>query len=553
MTGLFAVLSFAAGTVLFSGCSGYLERDSPTATVDERWWLNESQLKTAMNNIYLGVNSGVLSYKYNTPNWWDGKVNRSWAAVQLAGLSDDAIFNSNFQDWSPFVTGGATSSHRYVHEFYLKYTFIRRASRFLDNYHRANVNKIDETTNLPLKERYAAEARAMRAYFHMELFMLFGPIPIVDHTLEPFEQSQPRASEEDLVKFIVEELEAAAEYLPDEYTTVDERWRVSKGACYAFQAQLYLFVGKYAEAAAAAKKVIDLDVYKLYRHETEPAKSYEYLFTYIGENNTERIFYTEGGNSQSFRRLSPNGISSGQANLSPTASLVNAYETAEGYALDELSADEKDKFILNPKYKPRDPRMAFSIWFPNETCFGYTPNPWVLGGVEFVNSTQFATRTGYWVKKWLNSTDSGKTAADAGSLDFYNVRYAEVLLTYVEGLVASGDWTNPDVETHLNDIRTRAGMPEVDKTRYNTQAKMLELVRRERRVELAFEGQRMFDIRRLRIGEETMNGMVYGAIDPSTNAPYEAGVRSFTARDYYWPIPITEINTNTQLVQNPGW
>lgn len=548
---VFATLSFMAVATLFSACSDFLVRDNPIATTDDRWWLNESQLNTALNNIYIGVNSGVLSYKYNQ-KWWDNRENRSWAAVQLAGLSDDAIFNSNFQDWSPFTNGGATSSHTYVHEFYVKYTLIRRASRFLENYHRANINKLEETTGLPLKERYAAEARALRAYFHMEMFMLFGPVPIIDHSLTPNEQSQPRASEEDLVKFIVDELEEAAQYLPAEYTTLTERWRVSRGACYAFEAQLYLFVGKYAEAAEAAKKVIDLEKYELYRHATEPERSYEHLFTYIGDNNYERIFYTIGGNKQTFRRLAPNGISSGQANLSPTAALVNAYETADGYALSELPAAERAEFIKNPKYKPRDPRMAMSIWFPNETFLGYTPNPWA-DGVEKIRSTQFATRTGYWVKKWLNSTDNGKTAADAGNLNFYNVRYAEVLLTYVEGLVASGDWTHSDVEKYLNEIRNRAGMPPVDKTRYNTQAKMLELVRRERRVELAFEGQRMFDIRRLGIGEEVMNGPVYGAVRPGENTPHEVETRSFTARDYYWPIPITEINTNTALDQNDGW
>lgn len=126
-------------------------------------------------------------------------------------------------------------------------------------------------------------------------------------------------------------------------------------------------------------------------------------------------------------------------------------------------------------------------------------------------------------------------------------------MIYVEGLVESGEWQHADVVRYLNMIRNRAGMPDVDKARYNTQDKLRELVRRERRIELAFEGQRLFDIRRWKIGEQVMNGPVYGAVPPDSDSPVLVENRIFSDRDYYWPIPIAEINANPNMIQNPGW
>ncbi len=131
------------------------------------------------------------------------------------------------------------------------------------------------------------------------------------------------------------------------------------------------------------------------------------------------------------------------------------------------------------------------------------------------------------------------------------LRYAEVLLSYVEALIEDDQWNHPDVVKYLNEVRARAAMPPVDVTVYNSQAKLRELVRRERQSELAFEGGRFHDIRRWGILGDVMNGQVYGAIDPATNEPVKVEVRSCNAaRDYRWPIPQAEILANTNMVQN---
>ena len=129
-----------------------------------------------------------------------------------------------------------------------------------------------------------------------------------------------------------------------------------------------------------------------------------------------------------------------------------------------------------------------------------------------------------------------------------------MLLNYVEAAIELNQLDDPNIYAFLDDIRDRAGMPPVDRTKYSSQEKLRELVRRERRVELAFEGHRLFDIRRWKIAEEVMNGPVYGAKPPTSDERYKAQDRVFNPnRDYLWPIPTTEISTNPAMEQNPGY
>jgi hypothetical protein len=131
------------------------------------------------------------------------------------------------------------------------------------------------------------------------------------------------------------------------------------------------------------------------------------------------------------------------------------------------------------------------------------------------------------------------------------IRYAEILLNYVEALIELDQWSDPDVIKYLNEVRARATMPAVDVNVYNSQVKLRELVRRERQSELAFEGGRFYDIRRWGILGTVMNGQVYGAIDPATSQPVKVEVRNCNeARDFRWPVPQREILANPMMEQN---
>lgn len=532
------VSAFLITTVLFSCNKSFLERDSPTATTDAKWWRLESDLYNYLEVIYNNqVSPGALitssSYQAN-------------CRMHMSGTTDESVFRANFGSWNSFPLGAVTATDGYLADLYRQnYKDIRNASRILENYSKIYME------NPVVKEQRAAEARALRARAHLTLFQLFGPIPIVDTSISPADpQAIPRNSQEEVVTFISTELDKAAEILPATYPTSDA-YRITKGACYAMQVQLYLTIKNYEQVITYARKLIDLKVYDLHYASAPGVNSYGQLFSYDALENKERILFRRTGNSGAFFRLAPKSLS-GQAANGPTAAMVNSYETLQGKTLQELGDDSLQLYWKNPLYKNnRDPRLAASVLFPGQTFVNRLLDPFTAGSVDQIGAAQ-STQTGFWVKKYLDARDVSRN--NSGTLNFMVIRYAEMLLSYVEALVESGQWQHADVLIYLNKIRNRAGMPNVDVNVYNTQEKIRTLYRRERKVELAFEGTRLFDIRRWKIGEEVLTGPAQGAINPTTGKPVIVETRVFNAaRDYLWPIPLTEINGNTAMKQNPNW
>ncbi|HYH03900.1 MAG TPA: hypothetical protein VEC37_12400, partial [Bacillota bacterium] len=115
--------------ISLSGCEKFIERDNPTATTDDRWWVNQSQLNNALNPLYLGLPAGITTYDRDYSN----------VRSQLSGITDDALFRSNYMDFEIFTLGTATSSSSIPLAYYKKYSLIRSASRFLEHYQKAYV------------------------------------------------------------------------------------------------------------------------------------------------------------------------------------------------------------------------------------------------------------------------------------------------------------------------------------------------------------------------------------------------------------------------------
>jgi starch-binding outer membrane protein, SusD/RagB family len=525
---------------LFAGCKkdSFLTRNNPTATTDAQFWQTQSQLSNYLDMVYQTVVPGAVLYSYNF-TYANGRM-------EMAGITDETVYRSNYNDWQNFVNGTATSSIDIATQLYAQYyTDIRNCSRILENYRKIYI------VDTALRERYAAEARALRAYTHLKAFQLWGPIPIVTSSLTVQEaENTPRNTQAQVVSFISGQLDSAAAVLPTTYSTSDAK-RITKGACYAMQVELYLCVKNYAQVINYAQKLIALNVYSLYQTSNPNKNSYSELFGYNALYNNEEILINPYGCNQVFFRYAP-ASAGGQAVLSPTAALVNTYETLQGKTLQELGADSLAIYWANPLYhNNRDPRMAASILFPGQTFVGNVLNPFNTSGPDAVGKSE-STFTGFFMHKYVDSSDVSRS--QSSSLNFMVIRYPEILLSYVEALVESGDWQNPDVQRYINMIRNRAGMPNYSTTEYNTQDAIRTLYRRERMVELAFEGTRLFDIRRWGLGPTVLNGPAQGAINPSTNQPVTAETRIFiTNRDNLWPIPLVEVQDNTAMTQNPGW
>lgn len=522
---------------LWSGCEDYLTEDDPLNITDEGWWDAPANGLTALNTIYAGQMNGVNPY--------GGIYNQG----QFMVLSDEAVMRLD-GGWEEFVKGSHTANWGKSLSFWSnRYTYIRRANRFLQFSEKIF---LDDST----KTQQRFEARGLRAIFHFELMQLYGGVPIVDEVVQVDDNERPRNTEAEVAKFVRDELTACAENLPTATEYATDYGRLSSGACWAYLSRLGLHIKDYELARDAAKKVIDSREYRLYRNSNANANHFAELFSYAGEINKERIVMTLNGAAASWTNFVPQGAGGTSVTyVSPTAAIVNAFETKQGRTLAELGPDSVRVYAANPNYKNnRDPRLAASVLAPKEllpVTASYRPDPFnqSVSNVDRIG-LQKSTATGFWIRKYVDVRDRNSTR----NLDFMNIRYAEVLLNYVEALVELGQWNHPDVYTHLNDIRTRAKMPVVNVGRYNTQEKMRELVRRERQVELAFEGLRYFDIRRWGIAKEVMNGMVYGAVDPATGQPVEVESRAFIpAKDMFWPIPLREINANPNMTQNEGY
>src|SRR5699024_2332148 len=146
----------------------------------------------------------------------------------------------------------------------------------------------------------------------------------------------------------------------------------------------------------------------------------------------------------------------------------NMYETKQGKTLSELGSDSLNIYEKHPNYKDnRDPRLQASIFYPGEKFQDtYVLDP--FNNISDKIGAPKSTPTGFWIKKYLDPKDQ---QSKSGSLDFMIIRYAEVLLNYVEALEESGDWKNQDIFTYLDKIRNRAGMPDLKQSKYNTQEK----------------------------------------------------------------------------------
>lgn len=540
---------FLIGVIMINcSCEDFLTRNHPTEISDEKFWETMNECEKALDECKLWMRGGQSETELGL--------------MFLEGATDNMYFYGNFDQRIVQMGNGSlvpptgnnepTNWEVVLDQWESSYKFIRRCCRFLE--HVDNAYFSDESERARMK----AEARVWRAWYHIRLLNYYGRqdgIPIVDKALNPEEIYLPRNSVQECLEFINTELDMVinSDDLPFNWDE-GRRSRMSRSIALVLKMDINLQFKQYDVAKAAAKALIDSGEFELYyssSSDNDPGKNYRDLFCYTGEQNKERILFKVGGcNDIWFRNMGT--VLGGQGVSAPLKSLVDIYEMADGNTIQNLSAEEKVKFEHNPLYKNRDPRLHVTIMMPEDSTSitNYAYHPFDPNGSDFVGKTG-ASRSGYLLMKYLDEQDR---ATGWGSLDFMIYRYAEVLMDYVECLIETGDWQNPDVEKYINMIRNRAGMPNMNKAIYNTQEKVRELYRRERRVEFAFEGKRYDDIRRWGIGNETMKGTIYGAWNPKDKIYVTIESRNCTfPKSDSWPLHQKEVTTNSNISQPKGW
>ncbi|MEN7548005.1 RagB/SusD family nutrient uptake outer membrane protein [Rapidithrix thailandica] len=519
---------------LLSACQDdFLDRTPGDQISSEIFFTQEKDFLFALNAVYDALDGEALLWY---ESWTDNaKTNHSWnPGFYMARGSGDASDGFVASQWGRYFSA------------------IQGANRIINN-----IDK-PEHFDPDVKAEVLGQAKFLRAYFYHEVTMLFGNVPLLLESITPEEAKEvSKTSQTEILSFLARELSEAEAMLPVSYSDT-EKGRATKGAALALKARILLFNHNYAEAAEAAEAVINLNTYELYPDYFKLFTSYEAEYSnenvfdaqYNGEDNVDN-WITQNWAAQS---------GGGWSVTTPTRSLVDAYECTDG-----LPIDKSPLYDWENPYENRDPRLAMSILYPGREWLGGVYNT-VPGatypGKDVVNGDALGdgygqewnkTKTGYnWLKN-LRLEDLGTDNVWDGAGNVYLIRYAEVLLTYAEAKIEAGS-IDASVLEAINTVRDRAGMPAVTTT---DQAALREIVRRERRVELAFEGLRLFDIRRWKVAEEVLNTKVFGIYYVNTESGERDSLfveeRSFNKeRDYLWPIPQEEIDVSG-IEQNPGW
>ena len=538
--------------------------------------LNYSEVNTRDEEwTYEYFNEGIKNMVFDVYAQLYNNEFESNSAYFLAGATDEAQYALETGAVNAYWNGGWSPANPYSNIWTKSYTAIAEICTFLEKLDKADISEWQYSPDYPLwskqLELFPYELRFLRAYFYFELLRAYGDVPLVTTTLTNAQaNSIERTPADKIVKFIVDELNEVAPYLPVSYLTEDgsEIGRVTRVAAFALKARTLLYAAspllnpsndltKWADAAEASKYIID--------HASEWGLSLAPYASLWGHdaffNNTELIFGIGRGDSNSFEMANyPIGVENGSSGNCPTQSLVDQYEFQDnGETFGERYPNGINLNVVNP-YEGLDPRFALTVvkngdeWPTNGAQKKVIET--FVGG--FNASPKYgATPTGYYLRKYVDG--SCVTTADNQVTRRHTwilFRLAEVYLNYAEAVYnLTGSATDGSyglsANAAINVLRNRKdiAMPEF-KEDGEAWVKRYE---RERLVELAFENHRFWDVRRWKKGPEYFRSVKVATIDASLQLSRTTVTRQWDDKYYFYPIPQSEIKKNPKLTQNQGW
>jgi hypothetical protein len=582
-----------------TGCNGILDVTPKDQLSGGAIFADPNLAETFLNDIYRGMGHGLYE-------------------IMLSSITDETHFIHDYQT-SKVVQAVITSSDRgaiddgrYNHfDWSDNYSRIRQANIFLSQIDGASFDQA-------WKDRMKGEAYFLRAYFYHNLMRMYGGVPLITKVYGLNDDyNVARNSFKETVDFIVADADQAAALLPVSHSAAN-LGRATKGAALALKARVLLYAASdlynenpsdsaftgyttpqdrlalWRAAKNAAQAVMDLGVYGLFRPTAAPgeaAKNYGDLFLQrISEEVImSRFFLTSRGGtdgSHPGRDNGPNGYHTWGGNT-PIQNLIDDYRMADGSKF-----DWNNPAHAAAPYQNRDPRFYASILYdgaPWRERPGDVKNLDPLGLIQAFRGLRLPdgsmvggldTRqspiedwnggySGYYIRKMIDPTINHQFTRQQVPWIFF--RYAEILLNYAEAAIELNELG--DALNALNQIRRRAGMPVFSAAL--GQAELRDEYRNERRIEMAFEEQRFFDVRRWmiapqvlgqparginifldgdnRVDRSTWRNYVYQFRDPTTGEPISIQQRAWNDKMYFMPIHRDELNRNSLLKQNPGY
>ncbi len=560
----------------------------------------------------------------------------------VLGASDETSCPTQGVNVRKMISGTWNAQSDYWHGYWTNaYSAIRQSFVFEQNIGKVPSSQLSDA----LKSQYKSEALFLRGWFYWKLLRQYGPFVKLDNTLgisDDFNK-YPRAPFDTCVAAINTLMDQAAAGLPDSWTSSANLGRPTKGSCLAVKSQLALLAasplwngnpnfssfknkdgsalvsaqydaGKWKTAAAAAKAVIDLNVYKLFTNldegdaQLDPLVSFRDLF--LTNSNAETIFSSNlpnGDGSWEWGleiRCAP--APAGYNMQNATQNVVDAFYMRNGRTIDDTQSgymetgyaqsDDPAQWGLakdginrgyvkgnSNMYVNREARFYASIQYngkpvtsalttDDRNYFSSTANQDGTGRIEFyysgksgVSTTSSVDMSGYDVLKNISPASNIRTGSVAYR-PYIHLRYAEILLNYVEAL-NEYDPSNPDIITYLDMIRTRAGLPGLEAVypdAVGDQEAMRKWILRERQVELCFEGDRYFTLVRRKLMNDNAVQSIYrmnvGANDNGQGFSFDGYYTRSLLQTRYWdekmylfPIAQSDIDNDNSIVQNPGW
>ncbi len=540
----------------------FLERPPLDTLTNENFWQSETHLVSAANALYSAMNGkDVLNVFESMGEMAPWAITTAYRTIGGGNYATDITQVNNI----------------WVRAYYN----IGRCNYFLNNYQRA-VKVSDK-----IRERYAAEAYFFRAFDYWMLTSLFGDVPYITkelnvHSPDVYRSRDPRQA---VIDSITSDLERTYQNLPEFIAPASAEFgRISQGAALTLLSRIYLYNEKWSQAADAARRAMNLG-YSLYTT-GDTQNDYRNLFNFTGRAsrvsaNKETILayvynFDLGTDARTSHNLSrelwvPNDYS----RFTPTKRMIETWLTADGKIWDPTSVNKYEEVFEN-----RDPRMKQSLLPPNTPWEGRKDgNPNNTNNALFTypklsnDKDGCMTYSGYYIYKYVEPTKVGQVGQDDNDIIFF--RYAEVLLNYVEAREQAGGITQATLDSTINRLRNRVGMTPLTLSNIPTGSNLRAEIRRERTVELFFEGHRYLDLIRWREAEvlgEDLLGVNRRWLDPNKLPPniletlkwknvngekyliIEEGRNFNPAKHYLLSLPFTQMQRNPNLrPNNPGW
>lgn len=584
-------------TLALGSCQkDFLNTDPSTEFSENAVWTDPALVETFINQLYFRLDEPLTDGRFKANLVDEGHYRGNAASLN---------FNRSIQSPDDLL-GWGVSRYRSWADLYKS---IRYCNLFFSKVDQVpfSANLIDGKT---MKDRMTGEMHFMRAYYYHLLTSTYGGVPLIT---EPYaltdEFQKERSSYADCVKFMTAELDKAAQLLPLDHTGANQG-RATKGAALALKARILLYAAsdlynkdvfpgfekpelirymdgnrsaRWQAAKDAAKAVIDLNKYRLYKAMPAVTDNISQNLTelFLSKNTEEDIFikyFTIPMGQRVGLYSSPNGYH-GWGTNAPLGDFVDDFETLDGKKF-----DWSDPAMAADPYNNRDPRFAATVLYNGaswrqrpDDAKGLDPENKVqtgrwerwnattgkidlIYGVDTRKSTiedWNGAYTGYYLRKYIDPAVNAQYDKQAVTWRF--MRYAEVLLNYAEACIELG--LEDEARIYLNMIRKRAGMPVIT----DVGAALKERYRNERRIELAFEEHRFYDVRRWLLGPQIYNrttkvaDIVY-KMNPDHSTASIPTIRHIDFEKYSWmdkayflPILRDELKKNNLLIQNPGY